>query len=261
MLPVGAAAPGFAAGLARRGDRVELPRFLAGVHVVRRDEAAYAVFAATDADDDFVFDDQRRHRHRVAELGITDRRVPHGATGLCVDPDEVRVERAHEQRVAMDCNAAIVRAAADALVGRVVVVVDPEHAARFRVEGEHVVRPLRHVHDAVDDERRGFPRAEHLALQHPLILEIAYVLRSDLTQRAVPVAGVTAAIGEPVLRLLSGAENPFRRHVLRGDIRGEQHEGGHRYQRPEYAFHVHSPFNEIRYATRSAVSSGLKRSL
>ena len=92
--------------------------------------------------------------------------------------DEMRVERAHEQRVAQHRDAAIVGAAADAGIGRRRVAVEPEHPAGLRIERDHVVRPLGHVHDAVDDERVRLPGPEHLILQHPLLLEVLDVARA-----------------------------------------------------------------------------------
>ena len=50
--------PGITAGFAGSGDRVEAPGEFAGGGVVCVDEAADAVFAAGNADDDFVFDDE-----------------------------------------------------------------------------------------------------------------------------------------------------------------------------------------------------------
>ena len=210
VLPV-VAAPRFAAGLAGARNRVEAPNLLAGLHVVRGDEAADTVLAAARADDHQVLDDERRHRHGVRELRIGHRCIPKRLAVARVDRDQVRVERAHEQRVAVNREAAIVGAAADALVGRVVVAVLPEHAARLGVERQHVVGALRQIHDAVDDERRGLPRAEHLALQHPLLLEVADVLRRDLSQRRVALARIGAGVGQPVLRLVSGANDAFGR--------------------------------------------------
>ena len=66
--------PGFVAGLAGPGNRVEAPDFLSGARVECRDKTADAVFAAADADEHLVLDDERRHRDRVAELRIPDRR-------------------------------------------------------------------------------------------------------------------------------------------------------------------------------------------
>ena len=65
----------------------------------------------------------------------------------------MRVQCAHEQRVAKDREAAIVRAAADDLAGCEPVPVDPEDAPGLRIERDDIIRALREVHDAVDHER------------------------------------------------------------------------------------------------------------
>src|SRR5262245_29678712 len=51
------AEPGVVPGLAGSGNRVEPPDLLTGVHVVGREEAADAVFAAGDAGDHLILDD------------------------------------------------------------------------------------------------------------------------------------------------------------------------------------------------------------
>ena len=142
--------------------------------------------------------------------------------------DEVRVERAHEQRVAEDRDAAVVGAAADARVGRRRVAVLPEHPAGPRVDGHDVVGPLGDVHDPVDDDRVRLPGAEDLVLQHPLRLEVRHVGRRDLRERAVALAGVRAVVGQPVLRLGRGLEDAIGGDLLRlqrcADARRAAHE-------------------------------------
>ncbi len=181
--------------------------------VVGGDEPADAVLAARHADDHLVLHHQRRHGQRIAERVVRHLRVPDRLAALRVDGHEVRVERAHEQRVAEDRDAAIDLAAADAKRRRQHVVIDPEHAAGLRIERHDVVGRLRQVHDAVDDERRGFERLQRLRLKHPLQLEVLRVGGRDLLQRAVALAHVGAGIGQPVLRLAGGL-----RKALGGDL-------------------------------------------
>ena len=181
---------------------------------------------------------------RVAVRDLGDLDVPERAAGLRVDRDEVRVERAHEQRVAEDREAAVVGAAADLDVRRDGVLVDPEDAAGLRVERDHVVRPLREVHDAVDDERRRLPRSEHLVLENPLQLEVLDVGRRDLRQRAVALAGVVAGVGQPVLRLVRGAQKPVRRHLC-ANANGHDRQQ-HEEQTLPHACHCRAPVSDIR---------------
>ena len=77
--------PGLMPGFARPGNRVEAPDLLSRARVVGGDEAANAVLAAADADDDLVLDDERRQRHRVAGLAV-------GHLGLPQRPAASRVD-------------------------------------------------------------------------------------------------------------------------------------------------------------------------
>jgi hypothetical protein len=115
------------------------------------------------------------------------------------------VERAHEQRVAVYREAAVVGAAADLEVRRADVLVDPEYPAGLCVERHDVVRSLGQIHDAVNHQRRRLPRTEDLGLQNPLHLEVLDVGRIDLLQQAVALTGVGAGVGQPVLRIVARA--------------------------------------------------------
>src|SRR5687767_5294584 len=70
------AGPRLVGGLAFAGDRPEAPELLAGLGVVGVEEAADAVLAAGDADDDLVPDGQRRARRRVAVARVRHLRLP-----------------------------------------------------------------------------------------------------------------------------------------------------------------------------------------
>src|SRR5690606_21849062 len=78
------------------GNRIETPHELAGLRVVRRDEAAHAELGAAVADHDLAVDDARRAGDRVR---LVDRRrlhVPDRLPGLRVERDEAAVDDAHE---------------------------------------------------------------------------------------------------------------------------------------------------------------------
>ena len=63
---------------------------------------------------------------------------------------------------------------------------------------------------------------EHLALQHPLLLEVADVLRRDLLERRIALARVGAGVRQPVVRLVAGANDALGGDGLRGGAGGEQ---------------------------------------
>ena len=149
-------APRFVARLAGSGNRVKAPQLLAGLGVVRRDDARVAagVGLALAAGDHLAVGDDRPAAGRGALLGIENRGFPRQLAGL-------RIERVDE----------VVRARVDDpdcptsrwcgwscrphALGQLALVF-PEHVAGFRVDRHDVVAGIRHVHHAVVDERRPF---------------------------------------------------------------------------------------------------------
>ena len=129
-----------------------------------------------------------------------------GLAGLRVDGDELRVERAHEQRVAEDRHAAVVGAAADLRVGRRRVAVEPEDAARSSAStaitsfGRCVRYMTPSTTSGVDCQA---PNTWFCSTHFDSRLRD--VGRRDLGERAVALARVGAAVGQPVVRLAGGA--------------------------------------------------------
>ena len=197
----GVAGPGIVPGLAGSWNRVEAPRFFSRFRVEGRDEAADAELGPADADDHFVFHDERGHRDRVRQLHVGNGDVPEWMAVFRVDRDQMRVERAHEHGVAQDRDASVVGAAADPRLGHRRVPVLPEHPTRPGIDGHDVVRTLSDVHHPVGNDGVRLPGAEHFILQNPFGLEVRDVGRRDLREQAMPLAGVRAAVGQPVLRL------------------------------------------------------------
>ena len=70
------AKPRFVSGLAGSWNRVETPDLLAGVHVVSGQKSADGVLSARYAGNHFVFDHNRRDRHRVLLLMVRNLRIP-----------------------------------------------------------------------------------------------------------------------------------------------------------------------------------------
>ena len=102
-LPFHVSEPGLA-GL-RHGP--EPPDLLAGLLIVRGDEAVGAVLAAGHAGDHEVARGQRRRRRRVVLAPVGQRRVPQQLAGEAVQRDEVRVVGHHEHAIAGDRDAAV----------------------------------------------------------------------------------------------------------------------------------------------------------
>ena len=77
---------------------------------------------------------------------------------------------------------------------------------RAAVEGGDDIGPFRYIEHAVDGERGDLPFAGLARLVNPLRLERTDVFARELREERVAVAGVVAAEGEPVARLVGGAE-------------------------------------------------------
>ena len=212
-LPPVALPPGLEAGLTGRGNRVRAPHQLAGLRVVRVDEAADARFGPRHADDDLPVERQRRQRQVVPGLVVLHRHVPAHAARARVERDEMPVHRAEEHRVVENRDAAIDRRRADDDdVGRDGRRVGPHGPSGAHVERRDGARRFGDVHDAVGHERRRLHHARpHLV--RPRHLEARDGLAVDLIQRRVALRLVGPGIGEPVLRLAHGAQQPLIRHL------------------------------------------------
>src|SRR5262249_22245218 len=110
----GVSRPAFMARLARSGNGVEAPDFLASLRIEGDDLATRGAIAARGADDHFVFHDQRGVGDDVAVRGVGDGRVPKLLSVLRVESDNVRVEGSHIQRVAQNGQTAVYASAAGA---------------------------------------------------------------------------------------------------------------------------------------------------
>ena len=184
------------------GDGIEVPHLLAGLGIVGSHEAADAVFAAVSADEDLAVDGGGRHRLAVAELRVGDLRLPDEAARLRVERHQLCVERRHEDLVAVDGDAAIVRTAA---VGRDrphLVLVVPVLLAGLGVERVDVIEGRGDVHDAVDDDRSRLQRLLHLRLEDPSRMQLADVRRVDLLAGEVARLVVVAVGVQEVVRVV-----------------------------------------------------------
>ena len=171
------ALPGLRSRLARLRHGPEAPDLLAGLLIVRGDEAVGAVLAARDAGDDQVAGGQRRRRGRVVLAPVVELGVPQQLAGEAIERDDVRVVGHHEDAIAGDRRAAVRAAAAHALRARPLVVPDPPPAAG--VERVALVR-RGHVHDAVDDDRRALQPAGVGNGEHPSRRQPRHVVLVDL---------------------------------------------------------------------------------
>ncbi len=167
-----------------------------------------AVTAAR-ADQHLVVDDERRHRDRVVIGRIGDAGAPLELPADRIDGDQMRVDGAHEQGLAVDGETAVDHAATGARLGRVLVGEGPEHAPGRRIERDDVVRCLHGVENPVDDERRRLELLERARLPDPLQLEPGDVVARDLVEQAVALVVVGGGVVEPVFGLVGGVFQPL----------------------------------------------------
>ena len=192
---------------------MEAPDLFARLHIECRNEAADAHVAAGRTDDHLVLDDQRRVRNGVSLGRARDGRIPDQPAAFGVDREQMRVDRAHEERVAKDSEPAIDAAAAGSRVRRGLMRVRPEHTARDRVEGDDIVGRLNGIENAIDDEGRRLEFFERARLPHPLQLQVPGVGRRDLRERAEALVEQRARVTEPVLGLPLGVQNAIERDL------------------------------------------------
>src|SRR5262249_29569188 len=171
------------------------------------------------------------------------------------------IERAHIERIARDREAAIVRATAGLVIRGRMVLINPERPARPGVERDDVVRPLRDVHDPIDDQRGRLPGSRDRTLRDPLQFEILDIRGIYLTQSTMALAEIAAGVRQPVVWLLRRIEQALVCHLRHQPVRHRHHENQRR--RHEYSSSqtaAHKPFSVRRYATTAASSSELSLS-
>ena len=190
--------PGFRVGLAGQRHGPESPDFLAGGLIERRDEAANALVAARRSRNHQVADGERRGCPVVVLVPIRHFGFPQQLAIGAAERDHVGVVGEHEHAIACDCDAAIESArgvAGDAL--RPFTPVAPDDAAGAGIERPAFVR-LRHVHYAIDDQRRVFDGGRAGHRENPAGRQTSDVGLIDLRELAVAIAAGIAVVRRPI---------------------------------------------------------------
>ncbi len=190
-------------GIFRNG--VEIPDLLAGLGIIGADEAADAVFAAIGADQDLVLDHGRRHRLAIAEFGIGNVGDPDDLARLGVQRDQLGIERREIDLVVKNLDAAIVRAAAENRDRPHLVIVVPELLAGLGVKRVDMAERGRHIHHAIDDDRRRLERFLDVGLEDPGDMQALDVVAIDLLGGIKTRLGVIAVGEQKILEFLSAA--------------------------------------------------------
>ena len=179
-----------AGGVFRRPDadrilrnRIERPEQLAGLRIIGFHEAADAVFAAVGANQYLVLDDGRRHRLAVSGLRICDLGLPGYLAGLRLQGHKLGIERGDVDHIAENLDAAIVGTAAISRDRSHLVIIVPELLAGLGVKRIDMAERRRHIHDAIDDDRRSLQRFLDIGLEDPGDMQVLHVVAVDLFGR------------------------------------------------------------------------------
>ena len=127
----------------------------------------------------------------------------------------MRIKRRHEQPIAEHGEAAVHGGATEFQVVGQIAAITPDLPSGPRVDRPRVVVEAGDVEHAVGDDRRRLEAAERARLERPLRHELADVLGRDLRERAVPLAAVVPAVGQPPGRILQTVQQILRRHLRR----------------------------------------------
>ena len=131
--------PGFVARLAFSWNRIKAPDFLAGGRIECRDEAPNTKLGARHAGNHFVFNDQRRVRHRVTLSCFGDFVIPQQFPIASIYGHDMRVDRHHVERIAQNRHAAIHTPAARPGLGRRRIGIEPLQFPSGRIHCHDVI--------------------------------------------------------------------------------------------------------------------------
>jgi hypothetical protein len=215
---------------------VRAPGDLAVRRIERGQPAAHAEFAAAVADEHFVFHDERRHRHALAAIDVSQLRAPDFLAALGVDRESLVVERVEVHLAVRVSDTAVDDVAArDALRrGERLRLELPFHRRAWLRQVERVddVRIRRHeVHRVADDHGGGFVAANDAGGKSKSELEGFDVGGADLAKLAVARVGV----------ILTG-HGPFgacRRRLCGRKKRHDRDHHGGEHTAPSHVCHSH----------------------
>ena len=139
--------------------------------------------------------------------------IPQQLAGRGIERNQPSVDGADKHASVRDRHATVGWAAAD-LLDALDVLVAPEFAAGLRVQRHHVGAGQRHVHAAIDDDRRRLERAADAALVDPLRDQPGHRFRIDRGDVGKTVVVGVTSVDRPVerLALLCCRSRPRQRH-------------------------------------------------
>src|SRR5690606_36036697 len=181
---------------------VEAPDLFARLRVIGGDIAAHAIFTTAIADHDLVVEDARRAGDGV---GCARNRIhfPDNRPVLRIKRKEPSVKARRIDAALPHGDTAIdhVAAAIAAPLARHFRVEAPQLFTRLAVNGNGDAPVEREIHDAIDNDRRGFEAARRISVRGPGKRQLADIFRSNLVERRETLLIISAAMGKPVAGL------------------------------------------------------------
>ena len=216
------------ARLSRTRNCVEPPFARARRRIIGVNESPNAIFAAGNAHEHQILNQQRRQSVAVALAVFGGFHIPDHIPRLAIQGDDVRVQRRGKHFVAEDREAAVHASAARFDIGRQRALVLPDGPPRLCIQREHAIFLPGTVQNSVHDQRRGLKFSAYHRLVRPLGHQRSRIRSIDLIQRAEPVSRIVARIHQPVLRLLRRIEQSLRGHLRRCPRRQEARYRNHK---------------------------------
>src|SRR5262249_22940039 len=148
--------------------------------------AAMGAIASGDADNHFIFNDQRRTRNIAAALRyIFDLNIPDFPPSLGINGDKVIVESSHKDQAITNGNAANRHTIRNGDL-RQFIEIAPKSFSGYGIKGEKAIIGTHQIENAIHDKRRGIQSAFDFAgLKSPRRSYGLHIVAVDLCELAV----------------------------------------------------------------------------
>ncbi len=139
-----------------------------------------------------ILDDGRSHRLAVTQFRIRNVALPDHGARLRIQGHELGIKGSNINEVAENLDAAVVGTAAVSRYRSHLVIIVPELYAGFCIKRIDMAERRRHIHDAVDDDRRRLQRFLDIGLEDPGDVQALYGVAVDLLGRMKSRLGIIA---------------------------------------------------------------------
>ena len=192
------------------GHCIEAPDQLPAIRVIGGQIAADAQFRARIADDHLAAHHARGHCDRIGLGPVDGDDVPQFLSTGRVEGNQPPVDRADKDFAFPNRDTAIdhVAAGMGTFCAVYLGIEPPQYFARGGVGGENLRPCGRDIYHAVDNDRRCFLSAIGIQFDRECETKVANIARIHLIEWAVALLLIGAAMGEPVIRVAFGGQQP-----------------------------------------------------